>query len=232
MKITTKSLPYDSTYFTMSDVTPVYDPTHDTLTIYNGQGSRRSWGRPSVTSTIVFRGTVTAIHVGFNHKHRGGQGWHYFASDGSKLTWSALSDSDRQKILDRKQRAPTWAHTPGKLRTDYQQPPTHVAYKWVKVVDDRLVSLYDNTTEYTLHKRMTQKAQPAHGGGYYAYLNKDAALVGLQTAVPQRCLHDVQQFALLRCEIGGTIIHYNTKVAATYLTPLEILEYSDTGVNR
>lgn len=233
MKIQTNDLPYDSTYFSMSDVSPEYDATTDTLTLFDGEGSRRSWGKPAVHSTVVFRGRdLVAVHVGFHHKHRGGQGWHYWqhqADQWVKVSWGQLDDTDRKKVLDREHRAPRWAKSPGKLKSQRRNAgqPTEIAYKLVKLDDQgRLISLFDGETEYTLNKRLTQKARRNHDGGYYAY----PTIEGLKRAratgdlVPAECLQGVDRLALLKVELGGTIINYGHKRAATYLTPLEIVE--------
>lgn len=216
----------DSTYFSMSDVSPVLEG--DTLTIWNGEGRRRSWGRPQTTSTVVVdTAEILAVHVGFSHKHRGGQGWFYFVQ-GERRTWGQLSDDLRTIVLDHEHKAPRWAKSPGKLRSQIKKPSesTQVAYKLVKVEGDRLLSLYDGSTEYTLNKRLTQKAQDEHRGGYYAYASAEIVKAGWanRTLVPQDCYAGVEQVALLKVEIYGTIIRYGTKLAATYLTPVEIVE--------
>lgn len=95
--ITTNSDIPDSTYFTMSDVTP--ECAGSTLTVWNGKGTRRSWGAPGVESTVVVNyGTFAAVHVGFHHKHRGGQGWFYFVANEYK-TWAQLTEAQQKRVL-------------------------------------------------------------------------------------------------------------------------------------
>lgn len=232
MKIQTNSNVPDYTYFAMSDVSPEYNPDTDTLTVYNGEGTRRSWGRPGVESTIVFRGRdLIAIHVGFHHKHRGGQGWHYFQQEKDswqKVSWGSLSDKDRKKILARENKAPSWAKSPGKLRTERRTPSqnTITAYKLVKIVEGRFVSLYDQNTVYELNKRLADKAQSDHEGGYYAYPTIEGLKRswGDKSLVPKECYEDVEKLALLEVELGGRTIEYGRKIAATYIKPLRLIE--------
>ncbi|HMN12034.1 MAG TPA: hypothetical protein PKD55_06895 [Bellilinea sp.] len=221
---TTNDIP--GTYFRMSEVAPHFDA--DALVIFNGEGTRRSWGRPQVTSTVVVdTGTFLAVHVGFSHKYRGGQGWFYFTS-GQRRTWAQLSDELRTLVLDNEHKAPYWAKSPGKLRAETKKPSqsTQTAYKLVKVEGDRMLSLYDGKTEYTLNKRLTQKARDEHGGGYYAYATAEQVRAAWAngTLVPARCSEGVEQLALLKCEISGTVIGYGNKLAATYLKPVEVVE--------
>lgn len=224
----------DSTYFTMCDVTPEYNVATDTLTTYTGEGKRRSWGRPQCTSTVVLKDeSLVAIHVGFSHKHRGGQGWHYFARNGQgwhKVTWGKLDDEARQQVFDNLDKAPIWAKRPGKLKSERQPITYEKAYKMVEVRDGRFLSLYDNQVEYALGRRMAQRAEEDHEGGYYAY----RVLKSLRRAydegelVPSSCWTGVSQVAILEVEIGGnTVIYDNGKYAATYLRPLSVVEVFD-----
>lgn len=228
---TSSNIP-DSTYFTMSDVSPEFDPITWTVTIFDGKGSRRSWGAPQVNSTVVVNNDdFVAVHVGFSHKHRGGQGWFYFNAD-ERITWAKLSDEQRQLVLDAKK--PSWAKVPGKLSSQKQKPAANIqtAYKLVKVLDDgRMVSLYDNKTVYSIGKRLTQKAQDDHNGGFYAYPSVEGmmALWSNKELVPKRCYEDVNKVAVLEVEISGTIVKYGGKVAATYLRPVKVLEIREVA---
>lgn len=230
MNTKTHDLPYDSTYFRMSDVAPWI--TDEVINIYNGKGSRRSWGAPSVISTVVVDDAdLVAVHVGFSHKHRGGQGWHYWLG-GTKRTWAQLPDAQREKVLANEHKAPRWAKSPGALRAERKpSPEPQIAYKLVKVNGDKLLSLYDSKTEYTIGKRLVQAARENHQGGYYSYSTEKAVRVALAagTIVPRECLTEVEKFALLRCEIAGKIITYGNKQASTYLTPIEIVETIDVA---
>lgn len=216
----------DSTYFRSSDVAPGFDG--QTITLYAGKGSRRSWGAPQVWSSVVVEtDNFVAVHVGFSHKHRGGQQWHYYL-DGERVTWQKLSDELRTLVLDNEHKAPRWAKPPGKLRAEHKKPSqrTQIAYKLVKVEGDRMLSLYDGETEYTIGKRLAQRAQDNHGGGYYAYPSAEGtkAAWANETLVPRECRRGVEILALLEVEIGGTVIDYGGKMAATYLTPVKLLE--------
>lgn len=230
MKISQSDYVPDTTYFTMSDVAPNYDAELDVLTIYNGEGTRRSWGKPRVESTVVFRGRdLIAVHVGFSHKHRGSQGWHYFQREGDnwqKITWAKLGDNDRKKILDRENRAPAWAKTPGKLRKERRKPSTITAYKLVKFENERMISLFDPATEYELGVRMTEAVKPDHNGGYYAYPDKINLIRewDSRTLVPRKCSQNVAHLALIEVKLSGRMVEYGHKIAATHLTPVRIVQ--------
>lgn len=201
------------------------------IEILNGSGSRRSWGTPGTTSTVVLNDDdFCAIHVGFHHKHGGGQFWRYYTTDDTairQVEWKEIPDEQRQRILDGKR--PAWAKVPGKLRTQYVKPSAKVqtAYKLVEVrADGRMVSLYDGETEYTIGKRLAEQARDNHRGGYYAHPTREhvAKLYTSGNLVPASCLNGVRELAMLEVEISGTIIEYaNGKLAATYLKPVAVL---------
>lgn len=232
MKIQTNTNIPDSTYFSMSDVAPEIDDSGD-IVIYEGRGTRRGWGAPQVTNTVVLEDCdLIAIHVGFSHKHRGGQGWHYFTTDGTatrKVTWTQLPDETRQRILDNETKAPSWAKSPGKLKSQHAKPSTRTqtTYKLVRLENGRLVSLYDGETEYTIGKRLVQKAVEDHRGGFYSHPSTEQvkSLLEKGNLVPDHCLSPGMSLAMVRCEISGTIVKYpNGKMASTYLTPVEVIE--------
>lgn len=116
----------DSTYFRTGDVSPFI--TGDAIVMLNGQGTRRkSWGAPGVTSTVIVdESEFVAIHVGFYHKHGGGQFWRYFQQgerEIHKVEWKSLSEEKRLLVLDAWiAKAPGWAKQPGKLRSQYLKP--------------------------------------------------------------------------------------------------------------
>lgn len=226
-----KQIP-DSTYFRMSDIAPHIDESGDVV-VFDGRGTRRSWGAPQVSTTIVVDDCdLLALHVGFSHKHRGGQGWHYFTTDGettTKITWSQLPDETRQRIFDNESKAPTWAKRPGKFKSQAAKPSTktQTTYKLVRSVDGQLVSLYDNDTEYTIGKRLAQKAEADHRGGWYSHPSIDQvkSLLASGNLVPDRCIDSGMDLVMFRCEVSGTIVKYpNGKIASTYLVPVEIIE--------
>ncbi|MCB0073273.1 MAG: hypothetical protein KDE20_17510 [Caldilineaceae bacterium] len=241
MNIQTNTQIPDSTYFTMSDVAPVITDNGD-IEITNGEGSRRSWGRPQVTSTVVLdECDIVAIHVGFSHKHRGGQGWHYFTTDGletTKVTWAQLPDELRRRILDASNKAPSWAKAPGKLRSQHAKPSTRTqtAYKLVRMDGDRMVSIYDGRTEYVIGKRLGEAVNAkidvwdgmavTHDGGYYSHPSVEQALdlYNSGNLVPTSRLDMGDKLALIECEISGKIARYpNGKLASTYLKPVAVL---------
>lgn len=230
MNIQTRTDIPDSTYFSMSDVEPHVHADTGELVIFDGKGSRRSWGTPQVNSTIVINADdFTTVHVGFSHKHRGSQGWFYFVS-GERKTWAQLPDERRQQVIDARKSAPSWAKHPGKLRSEVAKPNQNIrtAYKLVKVEGDRLISLYDGETEYMIGKRLAQKAQDDHAGGYYAYPTAEGcmALWNAGTLVPEKTRQNVARLAMLEVEMSGTIIAYgSSKFAATYIKPVRVVEF-------
>lgn len=65
--ISLKDANLDSTYFRTSDITP--EVNGDTVTVYNGYGTRRSWGSPSVNSTVkILTENVVMVEVTGWHK--------------------------------------------------------------------------------------------------------------------------------------------------------------------
>jgi len=103
----------DCSYFRMSDVSP--ELAGKCLVVFDGKGTRRSRYTPGVTSTVIVNtATFTAIHVGFHHKHRGGQGYFYFVAGQRKL-WNQLSAYRKRQVIAGLGNAPCWAKTPGKI---------------------------------------------------------------------------------------------------------------------
>ena len=128
----------DRTYFTSVSACPVYDAEKDAFVCLNGEGRRRSWGKPGVTTTIVFRGArLYAFHVGWHHKHGGGQSWRYYrrprrSSEFVRVFWRNLTDQERAKVLARFHRAPSWAKSPGQLRKPIANKKTHEFFAVLK----------------------------------------------------------------------------------------------------
>lgn len=241
MKIEVSSNVPDGTYFRASDCEPSID--QDTLTVYEGNGSPRSWGRPGVTSTVVYQSEdFVSVHVGFHHKHGGGQFWRHYSINGQirQVAWKDLDDSLRAEILDGwKSKAPKWAKAPGKQRKDYQkpQPVKMITYKAVAIKEDNLVSLYDGRTEYHLGKRLVEAVgadaghniwgEVHHSGGWYSYPSIDGIKRLLENGdlVPERCLKEIEKLAIIECEISGRVVRFpGNKLASTYLTPVKIIE--------
>lgn len=115
--VTSKNVP-DFTYFRTGDCEPLVRDG-STIEIVNGQGTRRSsWGAPGVTSNVLVQSeSFVAVHVGFYHKHGGGQFYRYFVvRDGKaeRVNWAKLDNACRQMVLDAPK--PYWAKAPGKLR--------------------------------------------------------------------------------------------------------------------
>lgn len=228
------SVPND-TYSTTGEHEPTIGAAG--ITIYRGSGSRRSWGAPGTSTTVVLNDDdFCAVHVGFHHKHGGGQFWRYYTTNGTEIRaieWRQIPDEQRQRILEAAQaKAPSWAKVPGKLRSTYAKPNANArsAYKLVEVTaGGELRSLYSGE-QYTIGKRLAEQARDDHRGGYYAHPTaaQVLALWNSGDLVPARCYEAPKRLALLEVEISGTVITYaNGKLAATYLRPLAVLDTFD-----
>ena len=236
----------DNTYFRTGDAEPTIEQD-GSITILDGNGKHRGWGSPGVTSTVIYdnEDDFVAVHVGFHHKHGGSQFWRYYTTDGEetrRLTWGQLPDQVRQAVLDAyTDHAPTWANSPGKLRSQRKKPSTRkrTTYKLVRLdLDDgKMVSLYDGRTQYQIGKRLVEAVNydagedewgfVRHGGGYYSHPTPEQvkALYESGNLVPAQCLRDADHLALLECEISGRIAKFpNGKLASTYLKPVRVVE--------
>ena len=226
----------DSTYFNTRDAQPELEHSEgeQVLKLVNGTGTRRStWGEPGVTSNVILETEhLVSIHVGFFHKHGGGQFWRHYRFDGTlwqQVRWARLTDEERLLVLDGyTDRAQSWAEVPGKLRTEYRRPmlQTQTTYKLVEVVGDRYFSVFDRKTEYVFGKRLAEKALDEHSGGYYSYPTDDGIegrFLG-HILFPEECYERPMTLALIECEISGTMITYGHKIASTYLRPIEELK--------
>ena len=102
-----RAFPAYATYFRTSDVTPFVE--NGKITVYNGEGQRRSWGSPNVKSTaIMLTPTCAKVIVAGWHKHSPGPvgGEYYFCLiDGqwtrrlksSKLVKAAIAEAEAAK---------------------------------------------------------------------------------------------------------------------------------------
>lgn len=219
----------DGTYFTTTECEPVV--TQEGVTVFTGNGKHRSWGSPSVTSTVVLNDSLLVVHVGFHHKHRGGQFWRYFmlAPENGivQVKWADLDDETRQEILSAPR--PIWANAPGKLRKDYVkgQMKVRTTYKVVGLRGDKMFSLYDGETEYVLGKRLCQSVENHHGGGFYSWPTLEDAQEMESDLAKHPHLYGFpwtpDDLVLLKCEISGRMIEYgNSKIASTYIKPVAI----------
>lgn len=233
----------DGTYFGVKETEPEIIDTDDgqAIGLVNGEGSRRAWGTPRVTSTVVVNtDALVAIHVGYHHKYRGGQFWRYFVAAENQVTrktWAQLSDDQRSVVLEAVEagNAPAWANTPGKLRTERAKPGeiTQTSYKICILADNgTLHSVFDYATTYALGETKYQPAKADHEGGYYSYLDlanmEESYWCGrlFSEDVYILLLRRPCTLAVVKCQIGGTIIKYGRsgKVASSYLTPVEVIK--------
>jgi len=228
----------DSTYFRTGDVEPTIEEDKS-ITILDGKGSRRSWGSPQVTSQVVYQSEdFISVHIGYSHKHRGGQFWRHYSINGAvtQMAWRQLDDSLRAEILEAYERlAPAWAKSPGKLRKDYAYSSTTMTT--YKAVNANMRSLYDGSTEYEIGKRLVEAVSPKagendwgdviHGGGFYSHPSIEAVkeLIVKNDLVPLSRLTGVKELVIVKCEISGRIVKFpNGKIASTYLRPTEVVE--------
>lgn len=230
----------DSTYFRTGDAEPTINTEERTITVLDGEGTRRSWGKPGITSTIVLETLdLVAIHVGFHHKHGGGQFWRYYQINGDikQVSWGSLDDDTRAAILDAKR--PSWAKAPGKLRSQYKSanPKKNMftAYKVCGINDDgQLTSLYDTDIIYEIGRTKVQAARGGvddwtgdwnHGGGWYVHLDAQNVL-DLYLSEKLVASHRMQPCAaLVKCECWGNTVSFpNGKIAVTYCKPVELMQ--------
>lgn len=245
---TTSNVP-DSTYFCTGDAEP--EMRGDTLLILEGRGQRRGWGQPGVSSTVVVDDCdLVAIHVGFHHKHGGGQFWRYYMAGGDgveQVTWAKLPDQFRQKVLAAyEEKAPGWAKVPGKLRGEYKKPASKsmTSYKLVRICGNQMESIYGGAT-YEIGKRLAEAVDPRagedeygdvrHAGGYYSHPTPERVLALWESGslVPARCISEGDRLAMVECEISGRIAKFpNGKLASTYIKPVAVVaEYTVGGGN-
>ena len=101
-------------YFTLSEIAPVIEGS--TITYLNGWGEKRYWGTPHVTATVFVRtNSFVALHMGYSHKHRGGQGYYYYViSDGeiSRKNFSQLLAEQQYLVEQNVSSLPSWAKKP------------------------------------------------------------------------------------------------------------------------
>lgn len=231
-------IPVDSTYFRVAGAEPDIN-ADGSITIYNATGAHRSWGRPQVNSTIIVEANdFVAIHVGFSHKHGGGQFWRYYYILNGKtkhVTWSALADETRQIVLDAAaKKAPSWAKSPGNLRSNYRKPKDNAfgGYKVVRIAaDGSLRGLYNPDVVYQVGKVMIEKARPDHNGGYYTYVDADVEAAFRRGDISGKPAPG--RYAVLQCTCWGSRYFYDRagrqtdqptyKVSTTYCRPDSIV---------
>jgi len=219
----------DGTYFRTGDAEPIFDGR--TVTCRDGRGTlRSSWGAPGVTSTVVVeRPDFVAVHVGFYHKHGGGQFWRYYRP-GKRVMWRSLSEAERLEVLDGWiERAPGWAKCPGKLKKDYLKPGEIrkveelpdgriAAYKWLKVLEDgRLASPRAFGQHVWKDGRLVADVVPTEKNthGIYAVKSRrDPALTA----------YGGNGRVLTRIALSGTVIEHETGYRAEVADVLEVLE--------
>lgn len=225
----------DATYFKLSDVAPKIEGNVIALT--EGRGTSRSWGRPHCESAVVVETSeFVAVHVGFTHEHRGGQGWFYFSQTEKgpeRRIWRQLSQDEQDLVLGNLDKAPTWAKYPGVRKADIRKPAdsAFVAFKVLRVTgDDEFESLYD-LTRWKLGRRNGQAVGElagvgsTHDGGYYVHpdMGRLLEMFNNRTLAPESCFAP-GKYALVKCECSGRRVAFsNGKLAVTYCRPLVVV---------
>lgn len=217
----------DRTYFRQGDVEP--DLTESgVLKIYSGNGTHRSsWGQPGTTSTVILNeDDLTSIHIGFHHKHGGGQFWRHY-KEGVQVEWKKLNEADRLRILDAfPDRAASWAKQPGKLKRDYIKPHLFtrierdeqgaiIGYKWLAHAEGGgpLISPLYHTRWENDELSATRPPTDDNTDGIYAAKTPDSPiLTGYR-----------QWGVLVRLLLSGIVIEYNYGYRAQHAQIMEIL---------
>lgn len=235
----------DSTYFSITNVAPRIEG--ECIALTNGKGSRRSWGAPQTTSTVVYENCeFIAVHVGYFHKHRGGQGWFYFVNSDTGITrriWSQLTEDEQDLVLANISKAPGYAKSPGKRKSERINPIANkfIAYKIAHVGEDNshFISLYDQTAwkigkrngnavgeEAGTHHDDFGTVTTNHDGGFYVHTDL-ATIVDLfeNRKLVSEKLFTPGVYAVLKCECYGKVARFSSgKIAVTYCTPLEVIQ--------
>lgn len=218
-----------------SDVAPHLQArgTHTVLTIHDGDGDRRSWGRPGVSTVVVVStASLCSVICGFYHKYGGGQMWrHYLRDRGAdgvngwrRVTWAKLNDRRRRQVLDAyRTEAPNWAEPPGKLRSQYAaaRGSEETAYKILAVTPDgELVSAFDGS-EYRLGAYRTEAVVddlPHPVRGLYVFETEaDAVEHAREGIVFHQAVAEGKDLVLCRCTVKGRKATVGRKIARSYV---------------
>lgn len=218
------------TYFRSSDIAPEIAEDAKSISVYDGEGLHRSWGRAFVSSYEVLKTrTFAMVLVGYKHKHGGGQGWYYFerTPDGiTRRTASQLSTRRRRQVLNTYEQLPSflsWANRPIESveKPKREKPVRRVRFKQVALdTDGTLRSIFDGT-EYVIGKTLREASKPEHGGGFYVY---DSAEQAEQAVFPRKSRFADLPRTIVQCEVWGRMnVYGNGKQSWTYCKPVEVI---------
>jgi len=93
-------------------------------------------------------------------------------------------------------------------------------FKLLEQREGKLFSLWSRDYGYKLGRRECDKARDDHCGGLYYYRDAEQA----RALTTTNWGRSINQFVIVRCDVGGTTIDYGSKCASTYLRPVEIVE--------
>jgi len=237
MKIQTSNNVPDSAYFRTRDAEPRIE--ENTLILLDGRGTfRSSWGAPGVTSTVVLETPMlVVIHVGFYHRHGGGQFWRYYRQGEKQIerlpSWKSLREDERLLVLAGWiERAPGWAKCPGKLRSQYIRPGelkrietgedgAPIGYKWLR--KDR---------EGTLHSPFAYSHPVWIGGQLTAdraptMKNTSGIYAAKNVRDPNLRAYRRPGLILVQIRLSGTVVEHDRGFRAEIADVLAVMEETD-----
>lgn len=93
-------------------------------------------------------------------------------------------------------------------------------FKAVALVGERLLSIFDGSTEYVPGLELREPARQKHGGGFYVYRSPKEAL---RAAVPKESeLYDSPRVILSVKAEGQYCVYENGKLAFSRITPIKV----------
>lgn len=107
----------------------------------------------------------------------------------------------------------------GKVKLIVAAMEKRIGYKAVAYVGGELKSIF-SAEKYTLGKRKSEAVADDHGGGYYFYASPEEAC---NAEVPNSSALKTEKRVILKCEMSGRGLAYGSKLAASYIRPLEII---------
>lgn len=97
-----------------------------------------------------------------------------------------------------------------------------MAYKQVALVDGKMFSIFDGSTEYVLGNEMIQRAKAEHAGGYYCYETIEEAK---NAEFPSSSVYNDQTKIIIQVEVSGRRIKYsNGKMSFSHIKSIKVVE--------
>lgn len=107
----------------------------------------------------------------------------------------------------------------GKQKLTTAPMKKRIGYKAVAYVGGELKSIF-SAEKYTLGTRKADAVADDHGGGYYFYASPEEAC---RAEVPNASALINEKRVILKCEMSGRGLAYGSKLAASYIRPIEII---------